>query len=254
MRYYAVIVFTSFFLPSLLFAGMDINTCIFQKTVNLDDGVTSAEIIGKSVIHECKDVIDASIEEYGKPIDKDMLISELNKNATAFVLKNRKDNKSKGVEEEYFIGAWHYTVRSKNGQPKQYQLMQVGRDNTYAFTIKCDSSGPTLQFFISEYEVKNDSEYEAKEMGPGIIILPLKIYFDGNSTKPFDFKWFKNNSNHLAQTIGDTVYLLVKEMQKFKTMSIVANPYKEPVTLDLNGFQAAILKLANHCKSFNDSI
>jgi hypothetical protein len=251
MRYYALIVFVSLFIPSLLFAEMDLNTCISQKGVNLDDGVTSAEIIGKSVIHECKKAIDASIEEYGKPLNKDLILEGLTKKATAFVLKNRKNNKLAGVEEEFFIGSWNYTVRSKDGQPKKYKLMYLRQDSNNLFTVECvNPSEPKLQFFISDYEIQNDAEYESKAT-PGIVILPLEIYFDGNSTKPFIVKWFKGSSNNLAQTIGDNVHLLVKEMQKFKTMTIVANPYKEPVTFDLSGFQRAFQKLASQCESFH---
>jgi len=235
MRYYALIVFVSLFIPS----------CISQKGVNLDDGVTSAEIIGKSVIHECKKAIDASIEEYGKPLNKDLILEGLTKKATAFVLKNRKNNKLAGVEEEFFIGSWNYTVRSKDGQPKKYKLMYLRQDSN-----NLNPSEPKLQFFISDYEIQNDAEYESKAT-PGIVILPLEIYFDGNSTKPFIVKWFKGSSNNLAQTIGDNVHLLVKEMQKFKTMTIVANPYKEPVTFDLSGFQRAFQKLASQCESFH---
>lgn len=139
MRFYVVIVvFMSLFIPPLLSAGgMDVNTCISQKAAILDDGVTSAEIIGSSVIYECKDAIDASIKEYGKPMDKDLVIREFTKRATAFVLENRKYKRSEGIEEENFIGAWHYTVRSKNGQPKLYKLLQaIGPDKTTAFIVE----------------------------------------------------------------------------------------------------------------------
>lgn len=256
MRFYAIIVvvFTSLYVPSLIFANTDftdLNTCIFQKTVNLDDKVTSAEIIGKSVIHECEGEIDGMIEEFGKPVYKDQIIEEFTKRATAFVLKNRKDNKLAGVEEEYFIGPWHYTVRSKDEHSKEYQLLQSIRQegNVNAFIVTCDnSSGTTLKFLVSEYEIQNDAEYLDKDVGPEIIIFPLEIYFDGNSTKPFVVNWFKNNSKHLAQTLGENAHLSIKEMSKFKTMTLVANPKKEPITFDLSRFQEAIRKLDNQCK------
>ncbi len=189
--------------------------CERKNVINLDDGISSAEIIGKTVARECKDVclpyVNSRAAENNRQSDEsyrndilDLCVDALADSAIKAVLEHRVNLKKKNILEIRFFDNWEYS-HSKIRHGAQYSINTLSENAPSAISVRCldvlpeSSKASGVTVILSSVKDKfigkqTDSDHTSKS--EKVNLIKIKTSFDSVKTSEYgDIVWVSVTSH-----------------------------------------------------------
>jgi len=235
--------------------------CEHENIIELDDGISSAEIIGKAVASkcekECLDIAEHVAKAKGFSLDNEMKDSTFQRcidMATSSVLQYRVSEKKRGVIEHINIENWEF-IHGKSKFGKFYEIMTFAENAPSAMSIKClDStnttqaaSGPQIMLSVS---VGKKLPFQRNLTGNKEFLLIRTSFDNKDSSDRTDLLWILREKNMVIK-VAQLVYPFIDKLVKTKELKLDLEELGRPIIYDLSGFSDSIDRIAESCKSFN---